>query len=158
MHGKINDNKCQLVLGTKSFNNINSEDSRKNIPYEFNVFKKHNQRHRYNTIEAYQDLIKEITNPHKIIIPTFHIVGHSLNETDHSLLRNILKLKDKSTINIYFHSPEEEELLINNITKILGEDDVLSRVRFIHLHDDGRSILKRKHSNANKQELSTTIT
>lgn len=54
VHGKIceNKNNCNLVLGTHSFDNSA-------IPVDFNVFKKHNQRHRYETIEAYQDFLKK---------------------------------------------------------------------------------------------------
>ena len=145
VHGKINDGEdCKLVLGTDSFENINTENHSLNIPVEYNVFKKHNQRHRYNTIESYQDFYRELIDPQKIIKPTFHIIGHSLDKTDHIILRHILKARKDAIINIYYHTIEAEERMINNITNILDEEDVMSRVRFIHQHDDERSILKRK--------------
>ena len=146
VHGKVcNDEDCKLVLGTHSFDNVNADDHRLNIPVEFNVFKKHNQRHRYNTIELYQDFYRELTDPQRIIKPTFHIIGHSLDKTDHIILRHILKARKDAIINVYYHDEEAQERLINNITKILDEEDVMSRVRFIHQHDDERSILKKKN-------------
>lgn len=144
VHGRVCDNgKCRLVLGTHSFLNIDPDNHQLNIPVEYNVFKKHNQRHKYNTIEPYQELIQEITNLYKEICPTFHIVGHSLDKTDHNILKHILLANPKSVINIYYHNEEAQERMINNITEIIGEEEVMSKVRFIHQHDDERSILKR---------------
>lgn len=136
VHGKIKDNdNCNLVLGTYSFDN-------EEIPAGFNVFRKHNQRHRYATIEKYQDLLNELKYPKKRYIPTFHIIGHSLDKSDHNILKHILLARDNSRINIYYHDQDVLERLINNITDIIGEEEVMSKVRFIHQHNDERSILK----------------
>ena len=124
-----------LVLGTYSFDN-------EEIPTGFNVFRKHNQRHRYATIEKYQDLLNELKYPKKRYIPTFHIIGHSLDKSDHNILKHILLARDNSRINIYYHDQDVLERLINNITDIIGEEEVMSKVRFIHQHNDERSILK----------------
>ena len=146
VHGKVcTDEDCKLVLGTHSFVNIDPDNHQLNIPVEYNVFKKHNQRHKYNTIEPYQDFIRELSDTQQIIDPKIHIIGHSLAKTDHKILRHILKIRQDAIINVYFYdNKDEEERLINNITEILDEEDVMSRVRFIHLHNDERSILKRK--------------
>ncbi len=135
VHGKINNyDGCNLVLGTHSFND-------KEIIADFNVFKKHNQRHRYGTMENYQELLNELKYPKKIYVPVFHIIGHSLDETDHNILKHILLAREKSIINIYYHDEESHERLINNITKIIGEEEVMAKVRFIHQHDKKRGIL-----------------
>ena len=135
VHGKIcNSKDCDLVLGTKSFNN-------NEISVEFNVFKKHNQRHKYGTIEAYQALLKELKDKRRIIEPTFHVIGHSLDEADHNILRHIFKVRENSTIKIYYHNQEALERLINNITEIIGEEEVTAKVRFIQQHDLNKGIL-----------------
>ena len=135
VHGKVCDSSdCDLVLGTQSFSN-------EEIDVEFNVFKKHNQRHRYGTIEVYQDLLKELNDKRRIINPIFHVIGHSLDKADHNILRHIFKVRENSTINIYYHNQEALERLINNITEIIGEEEVMAKVRFIHQEDPNRGIL-----------------
>lgn len=135
IHGAIGASKnSELVLGTQSFDN-------KQIPVEFNVFKKHNQRHRYGTIEAYQELLKELKDPRKIIKPTFHIIGHSLDEADHNILRHIFKAKEDSTIKIYYHDQEALKRMQDNIDLIIGEEEVMTKVKFIKQDDPKRGIL-----------------
>ncbi len=135
VHGKINSrNNCNLVLGTQSFDN-------EQIPVEFNIFKKHQQRHRYGTIEQYQELLNELKYHTKMYTPIFHIIGHSLDETDHNILRHILLSSEKSVINIYYHDEEALVRMQNNIDKIIGEEEVMSKVRFIYQHDIERGIL-----------------
>ena len=114
------------------------------IPVDFNLFKKHNQRHKYNTIEAYQNFLKELNPKGRIVSPVFHIIGHSLDKTDHSILKHVLLANKNSKINVYFHDEEAQERMINNITEIIGEEEVMSKVRFIHQHDEKRGILKLK--------------
>ena len=135
IHGKINGgDDCNLVLGTQSFNN-------EQIPVEFNIFKKHQQRHRYGTIETYQELLNEIKYPQKIYTPVFHIIGHSLDESDHNILRHILLANKKSVIKIYYHDEEALARMQNNIDLIIGEEEVMSKVRFIKQDDPERGIL-----------------
>lgn len=138
VHGKAKkDGSCNLVLGTHSFDNAN-------IPTDFNVFKKHNQRHKYGTIEAYQELLKKLNEPKKIVKPVFHVVGHSLDKTDHNILKHVFLANKNAAINIYYHSEEAQERLINNITEIIGEEEVMAKVRMIYQHDEKRGILKPK--------------
>lgn len=142
VHGKVCDSDdCNLVLGTHSFYNNLPNDLREEINVEFNVFKKHNQRHRYGTIEAYQDLLKELKDKRRMTEPTFHVIGHSLDKADHNILRHIFTVRDNSTIKIYYHNQEALERLINNITNIITEEEVMAKVRFIHQEDHKRGIL-----------------
>lgn len=144
VHGKVSASKnCNLILGTKSFYNKKIKDlnDEEEINVEFNVFKKHNQRHRYGTIESYQGLLKELKDKRIMTEPIFHVIGHSLDESDHNILRHIFKVSENSIINIYYHNQEALERLINNITKIIGEEEVMTRVRFIHQEDPERGIL-----------------
>ena len=139
MHGQVCDlGNCNLILGTQSFTN-------KNIPVNFNVFKKHNQRHRYGTIETYQDfLMKLLTNPRMNARPIFHVIGHSLDKTDHNILKHVFLANKNAIINIYYHDEEAQERLINNITEIIGEEEVMAKVRLIYQHDKERGILRYK--------------
>ena len=62
VHGKAGkSDDCNLVLGTHSFDNTT-------IPVDFNVFKKHNQRHCYGTIEAYQNFLNILTDPGRTVL------------------------------------------------------------------------------------------
>lgn len=140
---------CKLVLGTKSFNTPENKVKQYDIPVCFNIFQKHNQRHKYGTIEPYQDFIRaliEISENDKNNIPIFHVIGHSLDETDHNILEHIFNVNKKSIINIYYHDELAQQNLINNITNIIGENEVMTRVRFIHQHNENRSILKDRNS------------
>lgn len=133
VHGKVNSSDtCNLVLGTHSFNSMC-------LPVSFNVFCKHNQRHKYGTIEEYQDLLIKIKNERDLV---FHVVGHSLDKTDHNILKHVFLANKNAIINIYYHNEEAQERLINNITNIIGEEEVMTKVRFIHQHDDKRGLLK----------------
>lgn len=51
-----------------------------------------------------------------------------------------------AVINIYYHNEEAQERLINNITDIIGEDEVMTKVRLIYQHDKERGILIPKNS------------
>ena len=86
-------------------------------------------------------LLNELKYPQKIYTVTFHVVGHSLDKTDHNILKHIFLAKEKSIINIYYHDEDSRERLINNITKIIGEEEVLAKVRMIYQHDPNRGIL-----------------
>lgn len=138
VHGKVqNSNDSELVLGTKSFKSSNAYGA---ISIDFNIFKKHNQRHKYNTIEPYQELLRQIK--FSITNPVFHIIGHSLDETDHNILKHVFSANKDAMIKIYYHDEESQERLINNITDIITEEEVMTRVQFIDQHDEKRGILR----------------
>lgn len=147
VHGKINkDEVCNLVLGTHSFDNTyKSNPMSHRIPVYFNVFKKHNQRHRYGTIEAYQDLLNNLKLPSETR-PVFYVIGHSLDKTDHNILKHVFLANKNAVINIYYHDEEAQERLINNITEIIGEEEVMSKVRLIYQHDEKRGLLRKTKS------------
>ena len=134
VHGKINSN--NMILGTQFYDNKNTV-----ISPEFNVFRKHNQRHKYNTIEEYQNLLHIIKSPNDNTRRVFHVVGHSLDKSDAVILKHIFLAHQDSIINIYYHNEETQEKLINNITEIIGEEEVMEKVRFIYQHDLERGIL-----------------
>lgn len=134
VHGKINSN--NIVLGTQFFDNKST-----NISPEFNIFRKHNQRHKYNTIEEYQSLLHIIKNPKDNTKFVFHVIGHSLDKSDAVILKHIFLANKNAIINIYYHDEISQEKLINNITEIIGEDEVMARVRMIYQHDRERGIL-----------------
>ena len=144
IHGKVCDlDNSNLILGTKSFYNkkIKGLNDKEEINVEFNVFKKHNQRHRYATIEDYQNLLIMLGNLPVNETLTFHVVGHSLAESDHNILKHIFKVRKNYKINIYYHNQEALERLINNITDIIDEEEVMAKVSFIYQEDINRGIL-----------------
>jgi len=135
VHGKVSSGEeCNLVLGTHGFERYNGIISK-----DFNIFKKHNQRHKFGTIEAYQTLLELIKEHNRQI--TFHIIGHSLDSTDQRILKHILLANQHSRINIYYHDEEAQERLMNNIDSIIGEEEVMAKVRFINQYDSERGIL-----------------
>lgn len=142
VHGKVcNSGECNLILGTHSFYNHLPNDLNEEINVEFNIFKKHNQRHHYETIEAYQELLQDLKDKKRIIEPIFHVIGHSLDRADHNILRHIFLAKENSKINVYYHTQEALDRLIRNITEIIGEEETMTKVRFIKQDDPQRGIL-----------------
>lgn len=152
VHGKVNSNSdfCNLVLGTHSFEIKRNENLVSMLPTEYNVFKKHNQRHKYNTIDAYQNFLDTLNNPKVCDSPVFHVIGHSLDETDHKILKHVFLANKNAKIKIYYHNEEAQERLINNITEILGEEDVMTRAQFIYQYDSDRGLLLPKILHANE--------
>ena len=52
-------------------------------------------------------------------------------------MRHILNVNKDSIINVYYHDEEAQTRLINRINDIIGEEEVMARVRFIYQHDNG---------------------
>lgn len=142
VHGEVRtNNECNLVLGTRTIDHFNGL-----ISADFNVFQKHNQRHKYGTIEPYQDLLRKIKKTKST--PIFHIIGHSLDSSNHNILKHILRANNDSIIYIYYFDESNQEKLMHNINEIIGEEEVMEKVRFIYQHDEKRGILKpQKESN-----------
>ena len=146
IHGALGEG--NLVLGCQSF----TPDDK--IDPAWNVFTKHHQRHRYGTIEKYQELLKELRHFKGEV--AFHIIGHSLARADHAILKHALcssrnTAVQDSFISVYYHDEEAHLRLINNITDMIGEEAVMARVRFIDQHDPERSILERIHETSKNQ-------
>ena len=141
VHGKVDkEQQSNIVLGTKNFNRKYNTPfgAEKVMPTEFNVFKKYFQRHKYNTIDDYQYLLKKVKEAEEAV---FHIIGHSLDSSDRELLKHILTKNPNSIINIYYHNPEAQERLMNKIDDIIGEDEVMTKVKFIEQDDKINGIL-----------------
>ena len=47
-----------------------------------------------------------------------------------------------ATIKVYYHDEESQERLINNITDIITEEEVMTRVQLIDQEDTKRGILR----------------
>lgn len=146
IHGALGEG--NLVLGCQSF------DPADKIDPAWNVFTKHHQRHRYGTIDKYQELLKELRHFKGEV--AFHILGHSLDQADHAILKHTLcsshnTAVQDSFISVYYHDEEAHLRLINNITDIIGEEAVMARVRFIDQHDPKRGILRRIHETSKNQ-------
>jgi hypothetical protein len=147
VHGKIDGicNDCKLVLGTKSFdryrinNGIETKGTDSDLPVDLNIFQKHNQRHKYGTIEKYQKFLREIKDSQEPM--TFHVIGHSLDEADHNILKHIFMANKNAEIKIYYHNVQAHDKLIRNITNIIGEEEVMARVRFIGQDDTQNGLL-----------------
>ena len=72
---------------------------------------------------------------------SFQIIGHSLNDTDHNILRHILLANSNSIINIYYYDEEQLIQIQDNIDLIITEEEVMAKVRFIAQDDPNRGIL-----------------
>lgn len=146
IHGALGEG--NLVLGCQFF------DPADKINPAWNVFTKHHQRHHYGTIEKYKELLKELSRFKGEV--AFHIIGHSLEQADHTILKHALcsshnTAVQDSFISVYYHDEDAHFRLINNITSILGEEAVMARVRFIDQHDPERGILRRIHETSENQ-------
>ncbi|MBO6036312.1 MAG: hypothetical protein J6P38_04445 [Acetobacter sp.] len=93
----------------------------------------------YETI-TYKDFSNELEKCQNI---TFHIIGHSLGEIDHDILREVLGFQN-SRIRVYYHNKEAHCRLKKNIIKIIGKEDVKKRVEFIYQYDPQEGVFCEK--------------
>lgn len=119
-----------LVLGTHSFDRSSKD---KDIPADFNIFQKHNQQHRYSTLADFQQLLKDLRDCQERI--DIYVIGHSLDESDRAKLKHIFCQNKEANITVFYYDEVSFDKYINNITAILGEEDVAVRVKFKHQHD-----------------------
>ena len=61
-------------------------------------------------------------------------------------MKHVFLANKNAVINIYYHNEETQERLINNITDIIGEEEVMTKVRLIYQHDKECGILLPKNS------------
>ena len=132
----INPNKINLVLGCRSF------ESNDKIDQDFVVFTKARQRETYGTIKGYEEFLHELEKYQNI---TFHIIGHSLGETDHDILKEILGFQN-SRIRVYYHNEEAHRRLKENMIHIIEEEAVKygTRVKFIYQYDPQEGVFCEK--------------
>lgn len=132
-----------LVLGTRTFDRKNI-DNTYNISTEFNVFQKHNQQHRYSTLSDFQQLLLSIRQNQTLSCPEsirFFVIGHSLDVSDHAKLRHLFNSDKEARITVFYHDEDSYQRYINNITDILGEEDVAVRVQFYHQNNITNGLL-----------------
>ena len=127
IHGQMGQH--NMVLGTRTMDHPGSA--------EWHRFHKHTQRMVKDTISRYQDLLADMKKAHKV---TIGVVGHSLDTSDHAILKHLLMANPNTRVRVYYHSTDHLVAMNHNITTIMGEDAVSEKVRFIcqyDHHDDG---------------------
>ena len=138
IHGIATDNydntigRNNMVLGIDEYLN----DSKKDEEIEFIKFKKYYQRIYKKTGASYQSWIKEISeNLDKD--NSIYFFGHSLNITDGDIIRDLLlgrcldnneDYKKKIKIFIYYHNDEDYSRKIINLTRVIGQDELIRMV------------------------------
>ena len=116
---------CNLILGVDEY----LEGHAKDKDNEFIQFKKFYQRIYKKTGCKYVDWINRIAqipssygNIHNI-----YIIGHSLDITDKDILSSLINMKRIKTT-IFYHNQETLGNHINNLVKVLGEDNLIAKV------------------------------
>ncbi|NDD67625.1 hypothetical protein EBZ35_08295, partial [bacterium] len=122
IHGQMGQH--NMVLGTRTMEHTGSA--------EWHRFHKHTQRMVKDTISRYQDLLADIKKAHKV---TIGVVGHSLDTSDHAILKHLLMANPNTRVRVYYHSADHLVAMNHNITTIMGEDAVTEKVRFICQYD-----------------------
>lgn len=120
-------NSCNLVLGIDEY----LDENEKNSNIEFIQFKKFFQRIYKGTGCLYKDWIKFYTEqkvktpklPHEL---NLYFVGHSLDDTDKDILKELI-LFDETNTTIYYHNQEALGRMIANLVKVIGEDELIRR-------------------------------
>lgn len=131
---------CNLILGIDEY----LEGYAKDNDNEFIQFKKFYQRIYKKTGCTYVDWINSIElNPsgYGIIGNTLHnvyIIGHSLDVTDKDVLSSLINMNSTKTT-IFYHNQVALGNQINNLVKVLGEDNLIARV-----HGENASIVFQK--------------
>lgn len=120
---------CNMILGIDEYLN----DSSKNSDNEFVEFKKFFQRIFKGTGNIYTEWIgthkenlrifKNSPNPP---IMNIYIYGHSLDNTDGDVLRNLI-LQEHTNTTIFYHKREALGKQIANLVAVLGEDELIKR-------------------------------
>lgn len=120
---------CNMILGIDEY----LSDSFKNADNEFVEFKKFFQRIFKGTGNIYTEWIgrhkenlhifKNFPNPPTMNI---YIFGHSLDNTDGDVLRNLI-LQDHTNTTIFYHNKEALGKQIANLVAVLGEDELIKR-------------------------------
>lgn len=138
IHGKAKNNlldpfkkedcieKCNLVLGIDEY----LPDDRKNREIDFIAFKKYYQRIYKQTGCQYKTWLEQIDRnikEEKSEENFLYIFGHSLDETDGDILRDLINHTSIQTI-IYYKSKKILGQQIANLVKVLGADKVIEKV------------------------------
>lgn len=130
IHGEIGKN--NIVLGIRD--DVIKDNN-------FIYFKKYFQRIQKRTGLKYKQWINKIKfkNDKRI----FHIIGHSLDNTDGDILRDIMCSEKTDRVVIYYHSQKAYEQQVINLI------NVLSKETFLELYEGFKIIFEKLPSNTN---------
>ena len=149
IHGKINPNSsvetCNLVLGIDEY--LVGEAKRRDN--EYIQFKKFYQRIYKKTGCKYVNWIKNVKpfpQGYESFSNNIYILGHSLDVTDGDILSSLINMPHTKTT-IFYHSQEALGNQINNLVKIIGEEELIGKV-----HGADASIVLQKQQEAIKIE------
>lgn len=123
IHGKLEHK--NIILGIDEY--LSNEDRSRNV--KCIRFKKYFQRILKETDNNFVHWLNTKGEHH------LHIIGHSLDVTDHDILRKLIT-KDCVTTTIYYHNEEAHAKLIANMVIMLDQENVVTRV------NHGRLIFK----------------
>lgn len=115
-----------MVLGIDEY----LDDDRKNKEIDFIAFKKYYQRIHKQTGNKYKDwleLIDKAVEAGRKEENNLYIFGHSLDDTDGDILRDILKNENIKTT-IFYKDKEKMGQQITNLVKVIKCDEVIKRV------------------------------
>lgn len=113
LHGKIG-NENNIVLGMK-------DDKIDENELDYVYFFKYFQRIQKKTGNLYRKWINKAIKPRN----KFFIFGHSLDESDKDILRDIITAKDTLQVTIFYRDQPEMEKFIINLIKILSKEDMI---------------------------------
>lgn len=120
---------CNMILGIDEY----LTGSSKNTDNEFVEFKKFFQRIFKGTGNLYTEWISNhqqtVTALRRSPNPPFmnvYIFGHSLDNTDGDVLRNLI-MQEYTRTTIFYHSREALGKQIANLVAVVGEDELISR-------------------------------
>lgn len=146
VHGRVNRSEKlsnNMVLGIDEY----LTDDRKDTDTDFIDFKKYYQRIYKGTGCKYKEWVERITESweneteenkaeiRKCIssgdlknnkIHNLYIFGHSLDDTDKDVLRDLI-LNDNVHTTIFYHNKEELGRKIANLVKVIGQDELIRR-------------------------------
>lgn len=126
-----------MVLGVNEY----WDDPKKNVCTNFNLYKKFVQRIIKDTGIGYKKALEEMRlnykkgesckqKYHKNCVPELqnnvYIFGHSLDVTDGDILREII-LTEGVVTTIFYRNKQQQASQIANLSKILGQDELLKR-------------------------------
>ena len=115
IHG---DTKKNIVLGV----NPNSHDELIDLDTSFIKFKKYFQRIFYRTDLNYTHKLKHLREQKKYDSQyTLYVFGHSLNETDKDIIKDLFDLADQ--IVIFYHNLDAVSSYITNLVNIYGKQE-----------------------------------
>lgn len=146
VHGKAENNisifraeECMDEKGKKACIRANAENNnmvlgideylpedRRNKEMDFIAFKKYYQRIYKKTGNEYKKWLQEV-DEHKSNKNTVYIFGHSLDETDGDVLRELINHANMNTV-IFYRNKEQLGQQIANLVKILKSDTVIEKV------------------------------